>query len=114
MSRLKRIREDKNITQLQLSELSGVNIQMIAKYEQGIRDINKAQGTTLYKIADTLDCRIEELLENIPEISAEWIDVGDWLLACSNCDETVENPDTGDTPKYCPNCGKPMKSYIRK
>lgn len=112
MSNLKRIREDKNITQKELSERSGVNIQMIAKYEQGVKDINKAQGTTLYKIASILNCRIEELLEDIPSILGEWEDIGDWLLVCSNCDETIENPDTGNTPKYCPNCGKPMKPYI--
>ena len=63
MSNLKRIRNEKNITQKELSEFSGVNIQMIQKYEQGIKDINKAQAETLYKLAKVLDCAIEDLIE---------------------------------------------------
>ena len=63
MNNLKRIREEKNITQAKLSDITGVNLQMIQKYEMGIRDINKAQGITLHKIAQALDCKIEDLLE---------------------------------------------------
>lgn len=63
MSNLKRIREDQNISQGKLSEISGVNIRMIQHYEQGVKDINKAQGITLHKIAQALKCNIEELLE---------------------------------------------------
>lgn len=62
MSNLKQIREEKNITQAKLSELSGVNLQMIQKYEQGVKDINKAQGITLHNIAQALECKIEDLL----------------------------------------------------
>lgn len=63
MSNLKRIREEKNLTQAKLSEVSGVNLQMIQKYEQGVKDINKAQGITLHNIARALECNIEDLLE---------------------------------------------------
>lgn len=63
MNNLKRIREEKNITQAKLSEVSGVNLQMIQKYEQGVKDINKAQGITLHNIAQALNCKIEDLLE---------------------------------------------------
>lgn len=63
MSNLKKIREKKNITQAKLSEDSGVNLQMIQKYEQGVKDINKAQGITLNKLAQALECTIEDLLE---------------------------------------------------
>lgn len=66
MSNLKRIREDQNISQSKLSDMSGVNLQMIQKYEQGVKDINKAQGITLHKIAQALKCNIEDLL-NIKE-----------------------------------------------
>ena len=67
MSNLKQIREEKNITQAKLSELSGVNLQMIQKYEMGIRDINKAQGITLHKIAQALECKVEDIL-NLEEV----------------------------------------------
>ena len=63
MSNLKKIREEKKITQAKLSEISGVNLQMIQKYEMGVRDINKAQGITLYALAQVLGCEIEDLLE---------------------------------------------------
>lgn len=63
MTNLKQIREASGFTQFQLSEKSGVNPQMISKYEQGVKDINKAQGITLYKIAQVLGCQIEDLLE---------------------------------------------------
>ena len=36
------------------------------KYETGERDLNKAQGIILLKIAQALDCAIEELI-NIKE-----------------------------------------------
>ena len=63
MSNLKRIREEKNITQAKLAEESGVNIRMIQYYEQGVKDINKAQGITLHNIAQALKCKIEDLIE---------------------------------------------------
>lgn len=63
MSNLKRIRKARDITQVELSEASGVNRRMIEFYEQGVKDINKAQALTLYKIAQALGCTMEELLE---------------------------------------------------
>lgn len=63
MSNLKDIRTKIGFSQSKLSELSGVNARMIQYYEQGVKDINKAQGITLYKIAQALDCKIEDLLE---------------------------------------------------
>ena len=62
MSNLKKIRTEKNITREKLGELSGVSFRMIEKYEQGTRDINKAQAETLYKIAQVLGCTVEDLL----------------------------------------------------
>lgn len=63
MSNLKRIREEKKLSQSQLSKNSGVNFQMIQKYEQGVKDINKAQGITLYNLAQALECKMEDLIE---------------------------------------------------
>lgn len=60
---LKRLRSEAGISQSKLSDLSGVNLQMIQKYEQGVKDINKAQGDTLYKLAQALNCKLEDLLE---------------------------------------------------
>lgn len=62
MNNLKRLREESGLSQNKLSEVSGVSPRMIQKYEQGVKDINKAQGITLYKIAQALNCKIEDLL----------------------------------------------------
>ncbi len=63
MSNLKRIREERNITQAQLSEKSGVNLRMIQHYEQGVKNINKAQGITVLKLANALECDLKDILE---------------------------------------------------
>lgn len=63
MNNLKRIRESKRISQKELSKISGVSDRMIQYYEQGVKDINKAQAITVYRLAEALDCTIEDLLE---------------------------------------------------
>ena len=108
MSKLKQLREEKNITQAKLSEVSGVNIRMIQHYEQGIKDINKAQGITLYDLAQALECRIEDLLEGVDIIGGIWKPIGDWLYVGTCCDYIIRHPEDDKFPKYCPNCGSKM------
>ena len=60
---LQRIRTEKGLTQAKLAEVSGVSLAMIQKYEIGVKNINKAQVTTLFKLAYALGCSIEDLLE---------------------------------------------------
>lgn len=67
MSNLRTIRLNQNLSQSQLSEKAGVNKKMIAFYEQGVKDINKASGETLYKLARALGCNMENLMEDIEE-----------------------------------------------
>lgn len=64
MTRLKRMREHKGLSQNGLAKKSGVNIQMIQHYEQGVRDINKAQAITILNLAMALGCNMEDLLED--------------------------------------------------
>ena len=61
--KLKTIRESKALTQAQLSARSGVSLRMIQHYEQGQKDLSKAQYRTLKKLAEALDVTIDELLE---------------------------------------------------
>jgi transcriptional regulator with XRE-family HTH domain len=63
MTNLKRIREELGFSQSKLAEESGVNIRMIQHYEQGVKDINKAQAITVYRLAQALNCTVEDLLE---------------------------------------------------
>ncbi len=60
---LARIRSIIHISQTELAERSGVNVRVIQSYEQGLRDINKAQADILYRLAHTLGCSMEDLLE---------------------------------------------------
>lgn len=56
-------RQSKRYTQKKLAEKSGVSIRMIQHYEQGVKDINKAQAITVYKLAEALGCYTEDLLD---------------------------------------------------
>lgn len=60
---LKQIRQKRGISQTQLSNLSNVPLRTIKAYEQGTVDIAKAQAETLYSLAQTLNCSIEELIK---------------------------------------------------
>ena len=44
MTNLKRIRQSNNLSQSQLAEKADVNFRMLQNYEQGFKDINKAQA----------------------------------------------------------------------
>ena len=63
MKKIKAIRESAGLSQSQLSRSSGVNCRMIQSYEQGVKDINKAQAITLFKLSKALNVKIEDLLE---------------------------------------------------
>lgn len=68
MTNLKNIRDNAGLSQSQLSEKSGVNVRMIQHYEQGVKDINKAQAITLFKLAQALDTNMENLIEIKKEV----------------------------------------------
>ncbi len=59
---LQRLRENKNISQSQLSKMSGVSVRMIQQYEQGVRNINGAKLETLLDLAAVLDCKISDII----------------------------------------------------
>lgn len=60
---LKRIRRANGFSQKQLAEVSSVALRMIQLYEQRQNDINKAQASTLSRLARSLNCRMEDLME---------------------------------------------------
>ena len=57
-------RKQCKMSQRQLATLSHVSIKTIQAYEQGRKDINKAESLSLFKMAQVLDCEMEDLLEN--------------------------------------------------
>ncbi len=61
-STLKRWRKKRDLGQNELSLFSSVPIRSIMAYEQGKLELSKAQGETLYKLAEALGCSIEDLI----------------------------------------------------
>ena len=59
---LKRLREERGISQSELALYSGVPIRSIRAYEQGTVDLCKAQGDTLYSLAKVLGCSVDVLI----------------------------------------------------
>lgn len=60
---LKRIRIAYGFTQAELSERSNVSLRSIQMYEQRNKNINKASVDTIYNLARTLGCTMEDLIE---------------------------------------------------
>lgn len=63
MNKVKEKRMQRKLSQSQLAKASGVSLRMLQKYEQGDRDIKKAQAETVYKLAKALNCKMEELID---------------------------------------------------
>jgi transcriptional regulator with XRE-family HTH domain len=60
---LANLRKSKKLSQNKLATISGVSVRMIQHYEQGIKDINKAQADTVYKLAKALNCNMEDVID---------------------------------------------------
>lgn len=61
-SKIKDIRNERGLTQAELSQLSGVKLRSIRSYEQGEIAADNIESGTLYAIARTLDCEMTDLL----------------------------------------------------
>lgn len=60
--KLKELRLEMNLSQSELAKKSTVSVRMIQKYEQGGKNINKAQAETVYKLSKALGCTMEDLI----------------------------------------------------
>ena len=63
MSKLKELRQSKNLSQKELAELAGVSLKSLQAYEQNYRPITGASAIDVYNIAKVLGTTIEDLLE---------------------------------------------------
>ena len=59
---LKTWRNKRNLSQSELSRISGVNLRTIQAYEQGHAEIRKAQYVTLVCLARALTCEVSDLV----------------------------------------------------
>ncbi|MBQ6056036.1 MAG: helix-turn-helix transcriptional regulator [Treponema sp.] len=62
-TRLQKLRKSRNLTQKELSELSGVSLRMIQLYEQRQNNINLASGQAINALARALCCNFYEIME---------------------------------------------------
>lgn len=62
MSKLKDMRESKGLSQAQLAKKARISLQRLQHYEQGFRNINKAEVMVVLRIADALGCDIRDIL----------------------------------------------------
>lgn len=58
------MREEKGMTQSSLAEKSGVSLRLIQAYEQGYKDINKAQVVKALQLAEALECDVYEIIND--------------------------------------------------
>ena len=63
-TKLQKLRVKKGYSQGTLAELSGISRRTIQNYEQGKRPIEGAHLETLCNLAKTLNCKIEDIIED--------------------------------------------------
>jgi transcriptional regulator with XRE-family HTH domain len=61
-NRIKMLRECLGLTQKSLSDLSGINIRQIQKYESGEYDISKIELKNALSLSRALNVKAEELI----------------------------------------------------
>lgn len=62
--KLKKIREKRGMTQIQLSDTAKISIRTIQHYEQGSKLLDHARIDTILKICLALHCKLEDIIEN--------------------------------------------------
>lgn len=62
--KLKTIREKQDLSQSQLSKVTGISIRTLQHYEQGSMDIDAARLKTLMQLCIALDCKLIDILED--------------------------------------------------
>lgn len=60
---LRTYREKLGLSQRDLSNISGISIRKIQSYEQHVKDINKCDAISLFKLASVLGVNMEDLLD---------------------------------------------------
>ena len=64
MNKLKELRESRNLTQRELSELTGLSLRTIQHYEPGSRDIGNASAVVVQLLAIALSCTMESIIKD--------------------------------------------------
>lgn len=60
---IRRLREEAGLTQKQLAATCEMSINTLRSYENGNRELGKAEGYVLLKLSRELGCTVESLIE---------------------------------------------------
>lgn len=71
MTKLQKMRKSKKMSQSKLATLAGINTRTLQHYEQGAKLIDNAHLSTILRLCITLNCNIEDILEN-PKVMKEY------------------------------------------
>ena len=64
MTKLQQLRKERNLSQSELSALSGVNFRTLQDFDQGRKSLANAKGGMLYRLSYALNCTIDDLLSD--------------------------------------------------
>lgn len=64
MNKLKEMRQNAKLTQVQLAEKAGINLRVLQHYEQGSKNFDHARLDTLLKVCIALDCKLADVIKN--------------------------------------------------
>lgn len=59
---LKEIRKKRNLTRKKLGEKTNISYRTIESYENNLRDINNANFMQIVRLADELECKLEDIV----------------------------------------------------
>ena len=62
MNKLQYYRKENNLTQQELSTLSGIQLNTIKALEQGVSQLSNAKASTVRALAKVLDITMEEII----------------------------------------------------
>ena len=62
-TKLQQIRQEKGLSQAELSARSGVSKRLLQDYEQGHKPLNHARAITVFLLSRVLGCTMEDLIE---------------------------------------------------
>lgn len=62
--KLKELRQAAGLSQSQLAEKTGINVRTLQHYEQGSKVFDHARIDTILKVCLTLNCKLEDIVEN--------------------------------------------------
>ena len=62
LNKLQQFRKENNLTQQELSTLSGIQLNTIKALEQGVSQLSNAKASTVRALAKVLDITMEEII----------------------------------------------------